>query len=1034
VPRPPHLFPALSLLLAGAIMLPLLIAGANAWLVWHQTWQAAERELDHVTDAAAEYARRLLDGHRTAADRVNDLLRGLPDKTIRARESELHAALQAMIAELPQVETAYVTDRNGRLLVTGSVYPVPDLDFSDREYHVRLAAPNAPATVVTRVYQGRAENNLFFAVARPRRNTGNGLPPTVFDGQANVSVDPRRVGAELRGLLREETDSVGLVRADGHVLARHPAFDQPLPQLSTTGPFAEALASGRPGTTLTASRLDGEVRLFAHRPVAGWPGLFVGAARPRAAIVAKWQAAAAAQAAFALPAMLALAALALLVRRGNARLASVNASLERRVEERAAALRQSEARLRLATESAGVGTWEQDLRTGQGHWSPEAAALFSTARSAFTADDWLLDVHPDDRAAAAQAWRDAARNGAPYQVMFRAAQPQADGSPRWLLSRGRVEYDGAGGALRGAGVLVDITALRRVEAALRASEARFRASQELSPIGFAIHRAVRDENGTVVDFAVEYANPAAHRMVGAHPGELEGSRMIARVPKAETDPALLPRYIRILSGEQPGDDVEVNIQSPRFPGWFRNAVIRIDEERLAVSLEDITAEKEAADALARSHAELESLVEARTAALLHAADERRRAEEAARQSEKLAALGQLVGGVAHDFNNLLQVISSGAALLGRPGVAEARRQAILGGMIRAGDTARELTSHLLAFARQQPLAPETFNLNTRLVAMSELLRQTLGAGVRVETDLAPDLWEVHADPGQLELTVLNLAVNARDAMPAGGRIVLRTRNAIPGTSAGASGAGEHVRLEVEDTGMGMAPAVLARAMDPFFTTKEPGKGTGLGLPQVFGFAKQSGGDIHIASAPEKGTTVTLYLPRAEASPILDATPDATPDSTPDATPDSTGDAATAAPGSMRSPKHKSVLVVEDNGAAGEFAASLLEELGYRAFLAKDAATAQAMIRQGPLIDAVFADVVLPGGMSGAELAVALRQFHPHIAVVLATGYSTQSAPNVAPPGVETLPKPYQLMELAAALSRAFAATNGNARTAEAVAR
>jgi len=220
--------------------------------------------------------------------------------------------------------------------------------------------------------------------------------------------------------------------------------------------------------------------------------------------------------------------------------------------------------------------------------------------------------------------------------------------------------------------------------------------------------------------------------------------------------------------------------------------------------------------------------------------------------------------------------------------------------------------------------------------------------------------------------------------------------------------------------------VLARAMDPFFTTKEPGKGTGLGLPQVFGFAKQSGGDMHIASAPEKGTTVTLYLPRAEASPILDATPDSTPDST--------GDAATAAPGSMRSPKHKSVLVVEDNGAAGEFAASLLEELGYRAFLAKDAATAQAMIRQGPLIDAVFADVVLPGGMSGAELAVALRQFHPHIAVVLATGYSTQSAPNVAPPGVETLPKPYQLMELAAALSRAFAATNGNARTAEAVAR
>ena len=190
----------------------------------------------------------------------------------------------------------------------------------------------------------------------------------------------------------------------------------------------------------------------------------------------------------------------------------------------------------------------------------------------------------------------------------------------------------------------------------------------------------------------------------------------------------------------------------------------------------------------------------------------------------MEAVGQLTGGVAHDFNNLLQVIGSGAALLRRPSLTEARRTAVLDGMERAGETARERTGRLLAFARQQPLAPETFDLNTRLLGMSELLRQTLGGRIRVETDLAPDLWSVRADPGQMELAVLNLAVNARDAMPDGGRLVLHTRNAtLP--DFGERAAGDYVCVAVEDSGAGMLPAVLARALEPFFTTKAPRRGT-----------------------------------------------------------------------------------------------------------------------------------------------------------------------------------------------------------------
>jgi PAS domain S-box-containing protein len=430
-------------------------------------------------------------------------------------------------------------------------------------------------------------------------------------------------------------------------------------------------------------------------------------------------------------------------------------------------------------------------------------------------------------------------------------------------------------------------------------------------------------------------------------------------------------------------------------------------EAVAGTTRDVTERKQAEEELARHRDELSRLVEERTAALLRAADERRRAEETARQAEKLAAIGQLTGGVAHDFGNLLQVVSSGAALLGRPSLSEKRRTAVLDGMIQAGQRARELTSRLLAFARRQSLRPETFDLNARLASLSELLRQTLGSGIQVKTDLAPDLWPVYADRSQFEIAVLNLTANARDAMPDGGTLTLRTHNMRLGAT-DERAAGEYVCLAVQDTGVGMPPAVLARVFEPFFTTKEVGRGTGLGLPQVHGFAKQSGGDIEIRSEPGKGTTVIIHLPRATAAQVA-----------------SENTAARTAPEAVLHALHSSegrvVLVVEDNLAAGDFAAELLGELGYATRRAVNAAEALAILASGDRVDAVFSDVVLPGGVSGVELVATLRKSHPHIAVVLTSGYSAQLAQDRAP--VETLAKPYQLDELAAALERAFAAVD-----------
>jgi len=992
-----HSTGALHLLLAAAVLLPLLVAGAGAWVAWRQAWDISERELVHVADAGAEYVRRVLDGNRFAAARVNDLLRGLTDDEIRAREAELHAALRRMIADMPPVATAYVGDRNGRLLLSATVYPVPrDVDVADREYYTSLTAPGAPDVVVTRVYQGRVEDNLFFAVAMRRRDSGNPVPDDQFDGQANVSVDPRDLGAGLSRLLSHQDDSIILLRADGYLLARHPSFNSPPPRLADAHPIAEAMRASPSGVVLAASRMDGVMRLTAFRPVEGWPGLSVSAGRPQAAIVRDWRDDALKQLGFAVPAMLALALLARLVERGRRRLAAANVMLERRVAERTTALRDSEERLRLTTVGAGVGTFEIDMRDGLGRLSPEAMGLFGVARASFGTADWKVVVHPLDHAAVAMAWGAAVAQRSQFHAVFRAAAPAPDGRMRWLLARARMHFTAKGEPQRIAGVLLDVTALRRTEEALRDSEARFRASQELSPLAFSIQRAVRDPQGAVVDFEIEYANPAAHRMGGVPPGALLGQRLMARLPQARSHPLLFARYVAILSGQVPPSEEELEINDAALHGWFRCAVVRLDEERIAVSIDDVTAERAAREALARSHAELEALVEARTAALLRAADERRRAEETARQSEKLAALGLLVGGVAHDFNNLLQVIASGAALLRRPTLTEERRIAVLDGMIKAGDTARDMTGRLLAFARQQPLTPETFDLNTRLLGMSELLRQTLGGGCRVETDLAPDLWPVRADPGQLELAVLNLAVNARDAMNNGGRLVLHTRNAtLPASSERA--AGDYVCVAVEDSGAGMLPAVLARALEPYFTTKEPGRGTGLGLPQAFGFARQSGGDLTVESEHGTGTTVTIYLPRA--GPCAE-------------------DAADGPPAAMRAPKHRTVLVVEDNEAAGEFAASLLEELGYATRRASTAAEALAAVARGG-VDAVFSDIVMPGGTSGRDLAAVLRRERPGMAVVLASGYSPRGG-GVGPDDVETLPKPYQLVELAAALERAFA--------------
>ncbi|HEY0028271.1 MAG TPA: ATP-binding protein [Allosphingosinicella sp.] len=399
-------------------------------------------------------------------------------------------------------------------------------------------------------------------------------------------------------------------------------------------------------------------------------------------------------------------------------------------------------------------------------------------------------------------------------------------------------------------------------------------------------------------------------------------------------------------------------------------------------------------ALRRANLELESRAKALSEAyaeLKVQVDERARAEEQLRQAQKMQALGQLTGGIAHDFNNLLTVIQGSADILRRPGLAEEKRVRFAEAIVETASRAAALTSQLLAFARRQPLKPEVIDLNAKIRGMTNLLDRTLGERVRVVTELSDTLCAIEADPAQLESALLNVAVNARDAMADGGTLTIRTGNAEPREDGRTA-----VYVAVADSGTGIDPDLLERVFEPFFTTKSVGRGTGLGLSQVYGFAAQSGGEVKMTSALGEGTVVTIILPcsdREAAPPTLPA-------------------AANARRGGTGR-----LLVVDDNEDVGAFAEALLLELGYQVVRVNngEAALERAATEQ---FDAVFTDVVMPE-MTGIELAERLKSVAPNVPVVLTTGYSDEISRSGAG-GRPVVFKPYRLDTLAQVLEDVLA--------------
>jgi PAS domain S-box-containing protein len=379
--------------------------------------------------------------------------------------------------------------------------------------------------------------------------------------------------------------------------------------------------------------------------------------------------------------------------------------------------------------------------------------------------------------------------------------------------------------------------------------------------------------------------------------------------------------------------------------------------------------------------------------------ERVRAEAALRQAQKMEAVGQLTGGVAHDFNNLLTIIIGGLDSIRRsaPGDTErVHRSAEVA--LQGAQRAASLTGRLLAFSRRQPLAPRRIELNALVGDMHEMLHRTLGEHIVLEGVFAPELWAIEADQNQLEAAIVNLAVNARDAMPEGGVLTIETANATLDAAHTATDAeaapGPYVVIAVSDTGAGMSADTLSHAFEPFFTTKEVGRGTGLGLSMVYGFVKQSGGNVTIDSEVGRGTTVRMYFPRYCGAPVAEQP--AEPVQPP------------------RGRHDEVVLVVEDNAGVRDHSVAILTELGYRVLEAGEADSAMAILDSGQRIDLLFTDVVLPS-RSGRELADAARTQRPELKVLYTTGYSRDAIVHHGrlDPGVQLIAKPFTFDQLAA---------------------
>ncbi|WP_395698624.1 PAS domain-containing protein [Methylocella sp.] len=592
--------------------------------------------------------------------------------------------------------------------------------------------------------------------------------------------------------------------------------------------------------------------------------------------------------------------------------------------------------------------------------------------------------------------------GAPQRELERARREGRVADERWRRRKDGGRFFGSGLTMRldapGGGFLKifrDRTAEHRAEAAVRRSEERLRELNETLEQRVAEALAERKLMADIVEttdacieaidahydiLAINRAGAEAYdRRYGVRPKV--GDNLLELLAEAPDLGKTKARWARALAGEDYAVTEETGDPSRERRSYDLRfeTLVGARGERVGAFLTSVDATERL-----RAKAEFEAT------------------QEALRQSQKMEAVGQLTGGIAHDFNNMLAAVIGALDLLGRRvGHDDARSRRYIETAAEGARRAANLTRRLLAFARRQPLRPEPTDLDRLIAGMSDLLRHSLGAQGLLEITAAEGLWRVRVDPNQLENLLINLAVNARDAMPEGGRLTIETRNVELDAACAATRhgvvPGPYVLICVSDTGCGMTPEVVARAFEPFFTTKKVGEGTGLGLSQAYGFIRQSGGHMTIRSEPGRGATVEVFLPR-----LGDAQERRPPE--------------LARAGASAAACGETVLVVEDEPAVRRFSVEALGELGYRPLEADGAAAALRLLDENPQVALMFTDVVMPE-MNGARLAEEARRRRPELKVLFTTGYTRNAVvrDGALDAGVELLGKPFTVEELAAKL-------------------